>query len=1089
MLKVQLLGKFDVSLNGRSLIISSRPAQSLLAYLILNSGKLYRRERVAGLLWPDSGEKQARHNLRQTLWRLRQSIGDDYLVTDKVSIGFNSHAEYILDADVLQKQNDSSDTLIQSVSVYEDVLLPGFYDEWVLLEQERLQAIFEDRMRTLLDKLIHEARWRETCEWAEYWLARGQMPEAAYRALMMAHAGLGDQANVKNDFQRCATALEKELGVEPSLETENLFHSLISGQIMPQTQPPTARPPVKLPVQPTPFIGRADDLSRLDILLADSTTRLVTILGAGGIGKTRLAIEAARRQADAFADGVYFVSLAAVDDPTLIITPIATAIDFAFHVRDQREKWERELQNEQLLAYLRDKQMLLVLDNLEHLLEGIPLLAEILQCACDVKMLATSRERLGLRGETIYTVGGLRVPQQINPDLAITATDHDALQLFVNCAERVQPGFRLTVDNINDVITVCQLVDGLPLGIELAAAWIGLLTPAEIATEIKTSLDFLSANWRDMPDRQQSIRSVFESSWKRLTDGEQELFQQLSVFRGGFTRLAAQSITGATLPTLMSLVNKSLVRPDFTGRYYIHELLRQFGIERLTTAPNDETMTRDRHCDYFTAFVKEREGDLNGRNQHQALTEIEVEIDNIHRAWQWAISQDKLQAISDAMEGLCEFHRIRGFYEEYLFPTTAVALGWAGLSDKVEDLDQDTMYNELITCLNNAKPDRSDATTKDVIRAKVLARAARFHCESPRNDWLACYGRRDAMQGLSEIGARQEMAYLLRYLAHLWFTPQQVRHLYQQALTIFQEFNDQRGMAETAYRLGMVATKLGEFHNAKNLFADSRETLQALGRLDTIATCLSELGFTLWALGDYKQAEIECKAGLAAANSVNYRSNVAATQNYLALIKMSNHKYEAAHELLQNSLSIFREIGLRGMEAETAGQLAQLMAVSGQLLNAKEMAQKSLTMCQELDHQVGLIRPLTVLGEVSLGLGEFQAAESYFHEAVQTAVATWMIPYAHHALVGLAHLRAEQGANQQALNIISFIRQQSASWHWSKISLDSLRDKLALQVSEEEITAAQLWGKKKNLEQLIASLDIKRTLLDNKEIINEPTYF
>ena len=539
----------------------------------------------------------------------------------------------------------------------------------------------------------------------------------------------------------------------------------------------------------------------------------------------------------------------------------------------------------------------------------------------------------------------------------------------------------------------------------------------------------------------------------------------------------------------MSLVNKSLVRPDFTGRYYIHELLRQFGIERLTTAPNYETMIRDRHCDYFAAFVKEREGDLNGRNQHKVLQEIGSEIDNIHRAWQWTVAHHKLQAINDAMEGLCEFHRIRGLYEEYLFPKTAMAMGWTPTSLTKSDLDQNAMYNEMIAFLNDTKPDRSDTLAEDVIQAKILARAARFHCESPRLDWLACYARRDAMQGLSEIGARQEMAYLLRYLAHLWFTPQQVRHLYQQALTIFEEFNDQRGMAETSYRLGMVATKLGEFHDAQNLFANSRATLQALGRLDAIATCLSEFGYTFWALGDYKRAEIECKAGLAAANSVNYRSNVAAAQNYLALIKISNHEYEAAHKLLQNSLNIYREIGLRGMVAETLGLLAQVTAVSGQLHNAKEMAQKSLTMCQELDHQYGQIRPLTVLGEVSLALGDFQVAESYFHEAVQTAVVTWMIPYAHHALVGLAHLRAEQGANQQALNIISFVQQQAASWYWSKISLDSLRDKLALQASEEEITAAQLWGKKKNLEQLIASLDIKRTLLDNKEIINEPTYF
>ncbi|MCB0214341.1 MAG: AAA family ATPase, partial [Anaerolineae bacterium] len=669
MLEVQLLGKFAAKLDDQHLDIPSRPAQALLAYLILNTHKSFRREKLAGLLWPESDEPDARNNLRQTLWRLRKLLGDEFFLADKVSVGFNAEADYRLDADQLQTyidDNISIETLIQVVAVYEDKLLPGFYDSWVTLEQERLQAVYEDRMQLLLARLVETARWREAREWAEQWIAQGLTPEPAYRALMMAQAGLGDLAGVAAVYQRCTEALDEELGVEPSAETQTLFQRLTTGEVVPppQTTQPRPRPTVKLPLQPTPFIGRHRDLREMDSLLNSPTTRLVTILGPGGIGKTRLAVEAAQAQSHAFADGVYFVSLASVDAPDQIAAPIAMAINFSFHIRDQGERWENDSESDQLLAYLRDKRILLILDNLEHLLAEIPFIADLLQSAGEIKILATSRERLGLRGETVYPIGSLHVPITISEDVQAIVDRHDAIQLFINCAKRAQPTFALTVDNLDDVINICQLVDGMPLGIELAAAWVGLLTPREIAAEIKSNLDFLTANWRDIPARHQSIRSVFESSWQQLTATEQDVFQQLSIFRGGFTRQAAEYITGAMLPSLMALANKSLIQPDYTGRYHIHELLRQFGGEHLAASTEWETAVRDRHCAYYTAFLKQREPHLDGQDLHKTLTEISIEIDNVRRAWQWAITHQKLSAINDAMEGLCEYYRIRGFLRE-----------------------------------------------------------------------------------------------------------------------------------------------------------------------------------------------------------------------------------------------------------------------------------------------------------------------------------------------------------------------------------------------------------------------------------------
>ena len=271
MLEIRLFGKFEIRLDGQSIDIPSRPAQSLLAYLIINANKSYRREKLAGLLWPASDEASSRNNLRQTLWRLRNMVGEGYFVTDRVSVGFNPNTDYHLDTDILQEKvadGTSTDQLIRIVSVYEDHLLPGFYDDWVLLEQERLKTVFEDRMQTLLKRLVDEARWRETREWAAWWIARGQLPEPAYRALMIAYAGMGDRAGVATIYQRCVEILDEELDVEPSVETRELYQRLIkkdekpspvsieSDRSAPSAELPQSQSHIHEEEHPTSFVNR-----------------------------------------------------------------------------------------------------------------------------------------------------------------------------------------------------------------------------------------------------------------------------------------------------------------------------------------------------------------------------------------------------------------------------------------------------------------------------------------------------------------------------------------------------------------------------------------------------------------------------------------------------------------------------------------------------------------------------------------------------------------------------------------------------------------------------------------------------------------
>jgi predicted ATPase/DNA-binding SARP family transcriptional activator len=908
MLDVHLLGEFKVSLDNQPIEISSQPMQSLLAYLILNAGTTYRRETLAGLLWPESDEKNARHNLRQTLWRLGKTIGKEYFLTDKVSVGFNPQAEYRLDVAVLQDkaaEGGTTDRLVHSVSVYTDVLLPGFYEDWVLLEQERLQAIYEDRMQMLLDQLIHEERWRETREWAESWLAQGHAPEGAYRALMVAHAGLGDQSGVNAVYQRCVEALKEEIGVEPSPETQALFQKISSGQDLPELQGKyiKSRPPVRLPLQPTPFIGRKNELNELDTLLSDPTIRLLNIQGPGGIGKTRLAIEAARAQSDAFVDGIYFVSLAPLDEPNLIPTQIANAVDASFLAQDQLEKAGKNHQNQQLLAYLGDKQMMLVLDNLEHLLAGLPLLADMLQFASDVKILTTARQRLGLRGETVYTVGKMLVPEKTKIEGSLIVEDYDALQLFANCAQRAQPRFDLTTDNLHDVISICQLVDGLPLGIELAAAWVGSLEPQEIVAEIKTSLDFLSSNFHDVPDRQQNIRSVFESSWGRLTEIEQEVFQRLSVFRGGFTRPAAGSTTGATVHVLMSLVNKSLIQPDYTGRYYIHELLRQFGSEKLQETGETER-TRDRHLEFFLNVAQESESYLWGSEQVAWLNQLELEHDNLRAALEWGLTPEGKTNFGLLLAGSLEyFWSRRGYFTE----------GREYLS---------------------AALSRPEASYRTAVRAKLLHAAG--HLAYLQSDYPVTLPLlEESISIFRDLGptGRWGLAHALITLGDMetevgdYAT---ASSLMKEALGIMRELNDQRGIARALWQLGQCAVRPGDFEQAVQYYEMALPLLRQLGDKSHTAIALSGLAEVAVRRGEYEHAYTLEEESLALRRELDETWGIAISLANFAWIALKKNELVQAVALLAESITLRHEIGDRGGTAWCLEKFAEIALTNGQ---------------------------------------------------------------------------------------------------------------------------------------------------------------
>jgi len=578
-LHLELLGKPRLTLGGQPLTgLVSAKAQALLFYLAVTR-QAHSREKLAGLLWSNLPEEKARQNLRVALTILRQFV-PDHLETTRQSVA--CHPCW-LDVQAFEQklapETWSISVAQEAVNLYrgdfmEDFALGGapLFEEWALLERERLRQLALDTLHCLADAYLEEGAYATGISAARQALRLEPWREETHRLLMRLLACSGQRALALKQYETCRQVLAQELNAEVSLETSALYRE-IKAEAEGQKTPAALS---SLPASLTSFVGREAELARLVELLRDDDCRLLTLTGAGGIGKTRLALEAARQFLPPaemlFREGVFFVPLEEVTSAALLVPALAEALRLALA--------ERRDPLEQLCAFLRPKALLLVLDSFEHLVSSAGALIEILRAAPAVKLLATSREALNLYEEWVFPVEGLPLPPA---GIGVEVEQNSAVQLFAQRARRAHLGFSLQHE-LRAVARICRLVEGMPLGIELAASRTRTLSCEAIAGAIAHTLDALSVTYLDLPPRHRSLRAVFEHSWDLLAEPEQAVLARLSALRGDFDFAAAGALAGANVRILSALTERSLLRRTLAGRYEMHELLRQFCAEKLAAA-------------------------------------------------------------------------------------------------------------------------------------------------------------------------------------------------------------------------------------------------------------------------------------------------------------------------------------------------------------------------------------------------------------------------------------------------------------------------------------------------------------------------
>jgi len=759
-----------------------------------------------------------------------------------------------------------------------------------------------------------------------------------------------------------------------------------------------------LPTMPTPFLGRERELEEIRAHITETPCRLLTLAGSGGMGKTRLSLQAGGASIDFFPDGVFFVPLAPIESPDFLITSIAEALKFNFY--------EEKDAAEQLFDFLKPKKLLLILDNFEHVINGTPLVAELLQEAPLLKLIVTSRERLQIQGEWVYPIFGLDYPE------AETAKDFEsfgAVQLFLEGATRANPQYTLAESDRTPIAQICDLVQGMPLGIELASAWMGMLSPDEISFEIQKNFDFLETNLYGVPERHKSLRAVFEYSWQLIDEQKRLVFMKLAEFQGGFTRAAAEEIAGASIRALENLLNKSLIRVDSNKRYEIVEALRTFASEKL--AENADLADQIKHSQerYYLDLLESLENELKGEAQKETLTAIGTEIENIRKAWHIACEYRQITDIARALTSLMLFYEMRSWFTEGEEQCRHVALMLRDSRDETPSIKQ--------------------------LLARVLTRQGAFsHRLGDSESARAAFS--ESRKLLSDSDDLFEVALLQNNLGNLHHTQGEddlALKAHSESLRLRDLLGDSWSIATSLSNLGVLEARRGELKRAQALFEKSLEYRKSISDRFGIATSLNNLGVLTSQLGEFEHARELHSKSLEIRREIDDQKGITESLSNLGVVADALGKYDDSISLYEESLAISEEIGDKYAAARTLNNLGYAAYNLGEYPYAIEFCRKALELNREIRNRLGIVLSLSGLANSESELEQFESAEKHFFEALELAVENSSREESLEILLGIGILHARMDKISQADRILSAIEDDPNAAENLKESARSMR--------------------------------------------------
>jgi predicted ATPase/DNA-binding SARP family transcriptional activator len=1014
--RLSLLGRFNLEQDGRALRLPTRKEEGLLAYLVLHPG-LRTREALASLYWGDTTELQARGSLRAALAGLRAALGPGALMTDRGTIQLSPCFALRVDVREFEAQatrflrDSEADPAAFDPALYGGELLSGHYDDWVLGERERLRQLYLDALLHLVGRLRASASFDAAIVAAREALAVDPAEERAHQHLIYLYAAGGNRPAALRQLELCRRSLKEELGVEPSPETLAVVDSVVRAPL-PIAPPPPVAPPLpasaNLPVPLTSFVGRERELAEVNGLLQAGAARLLTLTGAGGSGKTRLAIQAARQLLGHWPGGVWWSDLSTVHDAALLPQTVLASFDVAVA--------QGQSPLEALTGFLRERAALLVLDNCEHLAESCAhLVAAVLSSCPYVQVLATSREPLGVPGEQLWPVPTFSVPLPAT-ELDVAALEgYDAVRLFVARAGTHQPGFGLTRDNASNVAEICRRLDGIPLAIELAAARVRTMALDDILTRLQKRLRLLALGSSLAPPRHQTLRASIDWTYNQLTPAECLLLQRLAVFVGGWTLSSAEAICAGeglaeeeVLDTLSRLVDRSLVVTE-AGRYRMLETIREYALERLADSGEAEAV-RDRHSAYYLALVRALDGRLCSGEQKAALARMEAEIANIRLALEWTIVARQYDRLADISFPLLYFYEIRGWLHEgeAMFRDAGAKL------DGFEETDAE-LERRRQTAVLDMKTNRAYFLGAFAKPGEAYA----LHCE--------CMAR------LRGLGDRSVLRYSLRYG-------------------------------------GNVAGSLGKFDEAEACLKESLALSQEAGRAWDIGIVNAYLGYITKGAGALERSQDHFHQAIQMGRQLGDPRLLAyALTGFADLLLMLGQPFPA-QALAEEALPLAESTGDRLNLARSWGLLGEVATALGAPKKARSLLVKSMALWQEIGRITALTEMYGALGSVALSAGDLEEAETQFRAALTLSVRYERVLGMLSALTGLAAVLGRRGDAEAAAALLAVILCQPLGTAETRQWAEELRAELEGQLTPEQLRATECFAVSERLEMVVKRL-------------------